>query len=96
MSIISARRHIRNRSAGRGGPSLGFTSREQKLSERYRTEFRTAGWEFGKSVINVVHCPCCPEGAKPDPEKVQTKSLIEEMLDGDEDGLAATFEDYQL
>ena len=70
--------------------------REQKLSERYRTEFRTAGWEFGKSVINVVHCPCCPEGAKPDPEKVQTKSLIEEMLDGDEDGLAATFEDYQL
>ncbi|SRR5579883_1026162 len=68
----------------------------KRLSERYRKEFRAAGWEFGKSVINVVRCPCCPTGARPDPEKVETKALLESLLAGDEDGLAAKFEDYGL
>ena len=70
--------------------------RSQKLGEHYRKEFRAAGWEFGQSVINVTRCPACPKGAKPDLEKVMTKAAIEELLGGDEDGLAATFEDYHL
>ena len=74
----------------------GSLPRSQKLSETYRPEFRSAGWEFGQSVINVVRCPCCPDVARPDPERVQTKAALEDLLGDDEDGLAATFEDYRL
>ena len=70
--------------------------RPQKLSERYRREFRAAGWEFGQGVINVVRCPCCPKDAKPNPDRAHTKAALEELLGDDEDGLAATFEDYRL
>ena len=68
--------------------------RKEKLSERYRNEFRAAGWEFGQSVINVIRCPGCPKDAKPNPERLATKAAIEGLLGDDEDGLAATFEDY--
>jgi len=70
--------------------------RDQKLSDRYRKEFQAAGWEFGQSVVNVIRCPVCPMGAKPNPERVQTKAALEELLGDAEDGLAATFEDYRL
>ncbi len=68
----------------------------EKLSERFRKEFLSVGWVFGRSVINVVRCPCCPKDALPNPERVQTKAALEELLGDDEDGLAATFEDYRL
>ena len=68
----------------------------QKLSERYREAFRAVGYEFGGSVINVMRCPACPKGAKPDLDRVATKAALEELLGDDEDGLAATFEDYKL
>ena len=70
--------------------------RSQKLSDQYRKEFQAVGWEFGQSVINVIHCPSCPKGATPDTGKVHIKSALEELLGDDEDGLAATFEDYRL
>jgi hypothetical protein len=70
--------------------------RAEKLSTRYREEFRAIGYEFGQSVINVVRCPCCPKDAQPNLERVQTKAALEELLGDDEDGLAATFEDYRL
>ena len=70
--------------------------RSEKLSDRYRTEFRAAGWEFGRTVINVVRCPGCPKDASPNPERVQTKAALEELMGDDEDGLAAIFEDYRL
>jgi hypothetical protein len=70
--------------------------RDQKLSERYRTEFRAVGWEFGQTVINVIRCPDCPKEAKPDRERVATKAALEDLLGDDQDGLAATFEDYRL
>lgn len=70
--------------------------RSQKLSDRYRKAFCEAGWIFGQSVINVIRCPCCPKRAKPNPERLQTKAALEELLGDDEDGLAATFEDYRL
>jgi hypothetical protein len=68
----------------------------QKLAPRYREQFRAAGWEFGQSVINVKHCPCCPRDARPNPERIATKAALEELLGDDEDGLAATYEDYRL
>ncbi len=68
----------------------------ERLNDRYREKFKAAGWEFGHTVINVVRCPCCPKDAKPNLERVHTKAALEELLGDDEDGLAATFEDYQL
>jgi hypothetical protein len=70
--------------------------RSKKLSKRYRDEFRLAGWEFGQGVINVIHCPCCPKDAKPNPDRLQTKAALEDLMGDDEDGLAATYEDYRL
>jgi hypothetical protein len=70
--------------------------RTEKLSERYRGDFRRADWQFGQSVINVIHCPSCPKDAKPNPDRLATKQALEELLGDDEDGLAATFEDYRL
>jgi len=70
--------------------------RSEKLSDRYREEFRVAGWQFGQSVINVVRCPACPKDAKPDPDRLKTKAELELLLGDDEDGLAAKFEDYRL
>lgn len=70
--------------------------RSEKLTNRYRKEFRTIGWEFGQSVINVIRCPSCPKNAKPNEDRVQTKAALEELLGDDEDGLATTFEDYHL
>lgn len=74
----------------------GKLPRSEKLSPQYREEFRTVGWEFGLTLINVVRCPGCPKNAKPNPERVATKAALEQLLGSDEDGLAATFEDYRL
>jgi hypothetical protein len=71
-------------------------SRKEKLTDHYRKQFRDAGWEFGRSVINVIRCPSCPKDAKPHPDRIQTKAALERLFDDDEDGLAATFEDYRL
>jgi hypothetical protein len=70
--------------------------RDQKLTDHYRAEFHAVGWEFGQGVINVVRCPSCPKDSKPNLERVQTKAALEELMGDDEDGLAATFEDYRL
>jgi len=71
-------------------------SRTQKLADHYRDAFRTADWEFGQTVINVLRCPCCPKDAKPHHERIQTKAALEALMGDDEDGLATTFEDYNL
>lgn len=70
--------------------------RTQKLTDHYRNGFRAAGYEFGRTIINIVHCPCCPKGAEPNKDRVRTKAALEELFGNDEDGLAATFEDYRL
>ena len=81
---------------GEEAETWGSLPRTEKLSARYRAEFRSAGWEFGQGVINVIRCPCCPKDAQPNLDRVQTKAALEELLGDDEDGLAATFEDYRL
>lgn len=74
----------------------GSLPRSKKLAQEYRREFEAVGWKFGLSVINVIQCPCCPPDARPNPDRVQTKAALEELFGEDEDGLAATFEDYHL
>jgi len=34
--------------------------------------------------------------ASPNPDRATTKAALEELFNGDEDGLASTFEDYRL
>jgi hypothetical protein len=69
---------------------------KQRLATAYRELLQAAGWEFGASVLDVMRCPECPKDAKPDPDKAALKAGIVEILGDDEDGLAATFEDYGL
>ena len=68
----------------------------EKLAPKWRREFEAAGYLFGRTVINVIRCPACPKDAKPDAAKLQMKAEIESLLAGDEDGLAATYEDHGL
>jgi len=71
-------------------------SRPARLSTRYREKFKAAGYEFGASLYDVIHCPACPQGAKPDPDMAAIKAALAELLSDDEDGLAATLEDFGL
>ena len=73
------------------GLSLKF-----KLQDRYREKFKAVGFEFGGSILNVLRCPACPKEAKPDPGKAALKAGIAEILGDDEDGIAATMEDFGL
>jgi len=68
----------------------------EKLTPKWRKEFEAARYVFGRTVINVIRCPACPKDAQPDAGKVQIKAEIEALLTGDEDGLAATYEDHGL
>ena len=69
---------------------------KQRLSERYRKKLKPVGYEFGASVFDVIHCPACPKGAKPDPDKAALKAGLSEILGDDEDGIASTFDDLGL
>jgi hypothetical protein len=40
--------------------------------------------------------PPCPKEAQPDTAKLHIKAELEDLLAGDEDGLAATYEDHGL
>lgn len=68
----------------------------QRLTERYRERFRAIGFEFGGSVMDVVRCPACPKGARPDPDRAALKAGIVEIHGDDEDGIAAMMEDFGL
>lgn len=67
---------------------------KKKLSDFYRQEFAAVGYEFGTCFVDVRRCPCCPKDKQPEPESVHLRAAITELLAGDEDGLAATLEDF--
>ena len=71
-------------------------SPQLKLTPRYREKFQAARYHFGDSVLNVVRCPACPKDARPDPDLAALKAGIVEILGDDEDGIAATMEDFGL
>ncbi len=70
--------------------------RSLRMLPRYRGKLRAVGWEFGASVYDVIHCPCCPPGARLDPEAAALKASIAEALGDDEDGLASEIEEAGL
>jgi hypothetical protein len=67
-----------------------------RLAPRYRAKLKVARWEFGQTIINVVRCPACPQGAQVDSERKATKAALERLFVDDEDGLASAFEEYKL
>jgi hypothetical protein len=67
-----------------------------RLSSHFREKFQNAGYEFGASIYVLMRCPACPKGAKPDADKAALKASLAEILGDDEDGLAATLEDFGL
>ena len=69
---------------------------QKRLSDHFRKEFAAAGYQFGPSLMVLLRCPSCPKAAKPDPEKTIIKAEIANLLDGDDDGIAAAFEDFGL
>ena len=69
---------------------------EKRLSKLFREKFQGAGYEFGSSLFVLLRCSGCPKGAKADAEKVAIKQELANLLGSDEDGLAATFEDFGL
>lgn len=68
----------------------------ERLNPRYREKFHALGWEFGRSILDVLHCPCCPPGATPDPDKAAMKAGLIEILGDDEDAIASAMEDFGL
>jgi hypothetical protein len=71
-------------------------SPQLRLSQRYREKFMAAGYEFGDNILNVMRCPACPKNAKPDATIAAFKAYIVEFLGDDEDGIAATMNDFGL
>src|SRR5262245_32113552 len=65
----------------------------EKLRSPYREKFKVLKWEFGDSVLNVIHCEACPEDAQPDLKDQARRAGIESVLGGDPDGLAAELQD---
>ncbi|MFA6554342.1 MAG: hypothetical protein WCS89_02425 [Candidatus Paceibacterota bacterium] len=68
----------------------------QKLAPSYRDELQDSGWEFGRSVVNVVHCPCCPQKTKPDLQRLSAKAELERQYGTDILTLASIFHSYNL
>ncbi len=72
------------------------TPRAGRLSPRYREEFKKVGWKFGRSIVNVVHCPRCTIGAVPNPVRLTTKASLEALIADDDVTLACVFNSYRL
>ena len=68
----------------------------EKLAPQWREQFTAGGWQFGRTMLNVIRCPCCPKDAPPDPGKMEIKAAIEELLADDQDALAVMFADHSL
>lgn len=57
------------------------------------------GWKFGRNRLVVLHCPCCPKDGSKLPDATERAAITQELahwLGDDEDGLAATLEDFDL
>ena len=52
------------------------------------------GWVFGSSLYDIRRCPGCPKGAKP--AESDARDALGALLAGDDDGLAATLEDFDV
>ena len=69
---------------------------KQELTEEVRQGFRAVGWEFGASILVVLHCPSCRANAKAVDDATRVKvETLGALLKGDTDGLAAELDDLK-
>jgi hypothetical protein len=66
------------------------------LTKEVKEAFRRAGYVLAGSVYAIVRCPSCPKDKPTDREGAEKRAVISELLAGDEDGIAATLEDFGL
>lgn len=71
---------------------------EGRLTDFWRSQFEARGWKFGSSVYAVLTCPCCDRNNKlPGAEgRMEDRLIVSELLEGDDDGIAATLEDLAI
>lgn len=70
-----------------------------ELAEESPTSLSEEGWKFGHNRLVVLHCPACPRSGSGLPDSQERSEIVEELaqlLGDDEDGLAATLEDFDL
>lgn len=68
----------------------------ERLARPYRAMLNAEGYEFGKTLMHLVRCPCCPKGAALCADLVSLKLAIEELFGDDLDAIAVTFCDRSL
>ena len=76
-------------------PIEALTSKTLK-EPKVREIMKALGWEFGPSPLAILHCPCCPKDAKPDPEREAVYNALADIMGEDDDGLASELEDYDM
>jgi len=62
-------------------------------------EIAAEGWEFGRNRLVVLRCPCCPKDGSGRPDASERGTILRDLADllgDDEDGLAATLDDFNL
>ena len=70
-----------------------------ELSDDLDGDLTAEGWRFGSSRLAVLHCPACPKDGSSLPDADDRAAVVTELADllgTDEDGLAATLEDFGL
>lgn len=70
-----------------------------ELDSETDEELSAEGWEFGQNRLVVLRCSACPKDGSglPDADmRVEIVSELAALLGDDEDGLAATLEDFNL
>lgn len=67
-----------------------------KLTPKYRTAFKAAGWECGAGLFSIRRCPCCPTEAVLNKDRAAMTDVLHDLLGDDLDGIAAEMEDMGL
>lgn len=69
-------------------------SKDGKLTNLVRQYMKEhGGWEFGHSILVVLHCEACRPGDKLNKEKAFAANMLADLLGDDIDGLSAELED---
>lgn len=70
-----------------------------ELTEENAGSLAGEGWTFGQNRLVVLRCPVCPKDGPGLPDAQERTAVVTEIaavLGDDEDGLAATLEDFGL
>lgn len=73
---------------------------QRTLTPMIRADLEEAGWKFGSTIYSIHRCACCPDESElSDEEKasiaerIELRSVAEELLGDDHDGLISTMTD---